>query len=243
MADNRLLTGVRDDVDLNVHWWHRLFKVLYGIAAALAVLLAVGVIWGSGTKPEPTRKNVKVTANLWEFVTKHRPAGNVVDEFMALPGEVGKLGADRIEYLNSYSLSESYCTADATKGQEEIAAHLNRRNYGGKRVTDVDVMLQVADHVIANKTKGPISLCWLDGAVQGTDLSSIVKYEFTTYSMLEAYGDFAWKWLIALMAVHVVVMNLYWRGLVYVVKGPVKKTAAGNIDQPPPLNPTETQTP
>ena len=198
MNFNRVVFGVRDDFDLNQRWWHRLLKVC-GILILSGFALLVGIVWYSGEAYRPKVGDVQVLISLDKFILKNDEAGRTDHSiaFEALQGTTGIKQDGRIVFTSLY-----------------------QANCGFFEFTD-----EVPAGVVPDPpTKGSSPVC--SGITGDPALADVVKYEFTWLGRLrlsmQAIGTgLFWAYLGAIP-----LLNLYYRGIVYVICGPRRKTAS-----------------
>ena len=63
----------------------------------------------------------------------------------------------------------------------------------------------------------------MDDSLQGKNLDNIIKYEFTTFGYFGAVFNYLTPYVFWTLVVHAVMLNLYYRGLVYIIVGKRKK--------------------
>ena len=219
MHIGRWLFGFRDDLELNKIWWHRLFQVV-GTIAMLLLLAASLLIAHSEYSPETTLENVRIIATLRDFI-KQSPKDifNVTPEFLKSPGELGQLQDSRIVFLYSADVAKRMCTPDPYQHIAEVVAYLN----GHKNDSVVHTVSSEAKLLESAGIRMGESACYDPDDVTLPDASNIVKYEFTSAAL-------ATKWAKAIgvtsgivTIAFILVTNLYYRGLVYVICGPRRK--------------------
>jgi hypothetical protein len=214
------LFGIRYDVDLGQRWWHRLSKVVY----VVFLFLLVGVCWLvlSGTQPEANSSNVVVKDSLaLNLALADKSVPNILPGFLAQPGRLGafvKGGRDKIDWASEYALEHSWCTADAPRLAEQIAKHLNERSYG-QHNTAASVL---ADIKKAQTSPDQTAFCWFDSGIREYGVDQIIKYDFTERARLTATMQALGTAALIIFLVNLVLLNLYYRGLVCVVVGPRK---------------------
>jgi hypothetical protein len=169
--------------------------------------------------PDTLRRieNVLVTGRLSDVLsTADVSVPNVIPVFMSLPGELALQKSDgELEYLSSYSLSQSWCTPDALKHLDATTEHL-RHTRQLTSLTSTGVLQN-----IRSVTQDPSPrLCWLDSGLSGINIGEVLKFEFTSEARTTAVFQFVmWALGISVLA-HLVLTNLYYRGVVYVICGP-----------------------
>ena len=217
------LFGIRHDIDLSQRWWHRLFKVLY----VVFLLLVVGIFWlaWSTTQPEANSSNVVVKDALSLYLASaDKSVPNILPGFLAQPGRVGALergGRDKIEYVSEYYLEHSWCTADAPRFADQIAKHLNERSFGAEHNTAGSVLAGIKQ---AQTSPDQTGFCWFDSGIRQYGIDQIIKYEFTERARFSAKAEAFAKAALIMFLINLVLLNLYYRGFVYVVVGPRKKS-------------------
>jgi hypothetical protein len=213
--------GYRYDIDLAERWWHRLFKVLYFILFAL--VLAFFAILAYEANPERRFGNVEITGRLDEFLGRTDPSvPNVIPAFVLLPGDLAFLRANgELDYLSSYSFEKSWCTPDAIRHLDATADHLTERAFG-RVVPPSDVLTSIRR---VSQESAP-QLCWFDSGMAGANMAEVVKFRFTQAAALQEKATFFFQAVGYSVLAHFILANVYYRGLVYVIVGPRRKTKA-----------------
>jgi hypothetical protein len=213
--------GIREDLDLDRCWWHRLAKFLY---FSLAALVGIAIIWWLFVQGEPTYEPkgeyVRVTSNLHDtLVQADLSVPNVIPGFLALPGQLGIQKDGKLEdsaWRQSY-LTRSICTPDAIRHSPAVAEALNKRDYTTKH-TGYSVVTSLADG--DGKLPEHARFCWFDPAFTEVEIRNVVKYEFTTVGLMKARVDYWWPVVLWIGVAHLLLSNFYYRGVVYVICGP-----------------------
>ena len=220
-----LVLGIRRDVDLTERWWHRLFKVLYLVSFTVIVSFGTWLLWDGFDSSTPNRKHVRIVSDLSSFLGTADPrTANIVPSFMEQEGRLGILSDDgkRLEYMSDYSMDQTWCTPSALDHLNETAAFLNDRDFT-KANTGMTVLASV------QRTFKPddkdTRLCWVAPSLKDTDLSQIVKYQFTSRGYLGALWDHYFGFVVGVVIAHTLLLNLYYRGLVYIIVGKRKAPA------------------
>jgi hypothetical protein len=205
------LFGLRPDLNLDRRWWHRLSKVAYVFVLALTAV----ILWLALSQAEPSleKKNVRITGTLSDVLNKaDASVPNGIPAFLALPGRTAKWarGGSELVSVFDYGLERSFCTPDAHRHIGRVVGYLNTREYGANQVTALQVGQDIAKW-------GPSPrLCWFDSSMTGTEVGSVVMFEFKRGAQVRA-------WIMVLFwtfCAHAVLLNLYYRGFVYIVCGP-----------------------
>lgn len=215
--------GIRRDVNLTERWWHRMFKVLYFAFFTLVMVVLGLVIW-----PELDRDRLPLLTNQIEIITtlgdvlnEADPAvDNVVPKFRAEEGTAGyyEKGSRTVVKISDSDLNDSWCTPDVFKHLDATAAFLNRRDF-----TDTYNAEGIRASVMKTHKPGDSSrYCWLDTSLQGKDFYQIIKYDFTRFGYAKAVFNYVSRYVFWVFVVHAVILNVYYRGLVYIIVGPRK---------------------
>jgi hypothetical protein len=217
MKLGRWLFGFRDDVDLDQRWWHRLAKVTFVL---LCVVVAVLVAIMNDRAPKPTGGNIRIVETLNDYAKGHKNVASLMPGFATGPGIVGTLNDDG-SVTQQYAL-ESYvfCSWDLSAHPEEELAFLNEHfasRYPNTTVEEVKKWMTEAGQIPTPACMDP------DNVVPGQPASKIVRYGFTTQAQMSRWATtglttFLWAALVAF-----VTMNVYYRGLVFIICGPRKK--------------------
>jgi len=213
--------GYRYDIDLAERWWHRLFKVLYITLFGLVLTFLAFLAYEAD--PERRLGDVEITGRLDEFLARADPAvPNVIPAFMLLPGDTALLRANGdLDYLFSYNLEKSWCTPDAIRHVEATAEHLTERSLG-RRVPTSDVLASIKK---VSQESAP-RLCWFDSGISESNLAEVVKFRFTQTAAWQAKATFFVKAIGYSLLAHFILANVYYRGVVYVIAGPRRKSKA-----------------
>ncbi len=207
----RLLFGFRSDLDLSSRWWHRVAKVGY----SMLVLLLLGFLWliKDTMKPDATFDNVKIIARLNNALAQaDKTVPNVISGFLSTPGEVGRFNRTTlsIQWVSEYDLGKSWCTPDAYRHFNATVEHLNERRYGADKVSPSAVLSNIKSVASEDNAR----LCWMESSLETAD--NIVKYEFTRKAIVVKWLEVSFYWAVA----NVILLNLYYRGVVYIICGP-----------------------
>ena len=193
----RVLLGFREDLDLDERWWHRLAKVA-AFLFFVGVTLVAGILWREGAVRRPAAGDVEVVATMSDFLLSRYNAAK---------------GAQEIDVSEFRSIAGE----DGLRKEPRFEpVYLYSADCG------VATLVKDAGGVPVNPPK-PLPYCT---GVGDADADSIVKYRYTTAGTVKLWimtgivGVF-WAALIA-----VPVLNLYYRGLVFIICGPTKKPAA-----------------
>ena len=220
----RWLVGFRDDLDLSVYWWHRLLKVLWllGIFA-----YAAGAAWLlQFTEPRPARDNIEVIARLRDYSASRTDVPNAVPAFAAL-GSVGLLsqGGDGVDpWPAQPSLaSQVFCShALANYPAEQLAfIRANSWTVGGVPPQDLQLAQVEAWLAAAAERQGSIKpgSCLDPNDILPTDVDTVVAFRYTDGARLAAWLSRLVLFGLVLVALMLVTLNLYYRGVVYTMFG------------------------
>ncbi|MEQ1869138.1 MAG: hypothetical protein ABL961_03845 [Vicinamibacterales bacterium] len=217
----RLLTGVRDDLDLQSHWWHRLLKVC---SLLFVVVLGGGAILIlQSDRPQLDINDVEIVANLRDFTKKASPdIVNTIPSFLALPGELGGVKKDgHVDLVSEWFLSnESFCSADLSKQAAAYAEKLNAREYDRTKHFTAEKIVEIVNSERRKLKPGEeIRYCGISEVV-GFASDAIVKYKPKLPIVARRWTGIAWRTMLLLLVSSLVAMNLYFRGFVYVLCGP-----------------------
>jgi hypothetical protein len=208
----RILVGYRDDLDLASRWWHRLLKVTVILLLIAAGTLAFGVILNDSP---PTIFNTRIVANLKDFTEKLPPRSttNAIPAFLKITGQLGIVRYDNtIEPMLETELVKGECSRRVeipTKASQLISLDPNAR-------------LEVISSSIPNEPGGdPLkSYCSIPPKYAGNVVATqIVKWRYLPSVLSTAF--FQAVVLTALLMV--IMLNLYYRGVVYVIFGKRRK--------------------
>jgi len=219
----RLLVGYRDDLELESKWWHRLLKVTFALLVVVCATFATLRVT-SGLEPAPSTANAVVLTSLErvrEAVERQNAAADVASAFLAEPGAVGMLQDDGA--ISKWPAVSAVAGIVCTKTEQPVGEFLFRedRSYAGV-------------HVIPDKARGRAGHCGL-GVLEYQGIPFMVlstRFTVPELQVLSAERIVKWRYsarrylkpgLVAasiLLSMAIVVVNLYFRGLVYVLCGP-----------------------
>jgi len=212
--------GIRRDVDLNRRWWHRLAKVVYFSTLGLVVAIGVYIIWDAADDDSfpAQRGQVTVVTSLGkELSVADDSVPNVVPIFLSTEGRLGfDDGSKKIQAIYDFQLERSFCSPAPLKHTEAIAAFLNNRDYSSTHTAQT-----VANSILlGRKAEDAKDFCWMQEASRNKAFDDIIKYEFTTFGFVRALWDYSVPFIAWVTGIHVVLLNIYYRGVVYVIVGP-----------------------
>ncbi len=217
------ILGIRRDLNLTERWWHRLFKVLY-LSLLTLVIAFMGFLLWEGRDDLPAKSNqVEVVASLGDLLREaDASVENVVPLFMEKEGATGYYETDsrKIDKVWDYDLNDSFCSPDAARHVYALSSFLNRRQYSTAYTPEIMMQTIMKDR----KPSDSLRLCWLDDSLQGKNLNNIIKYEFTTLGYWRAVLSYLTPYVFWTLVVHTIVLNFYYRGMVYVIVGKRKKS-------------------
>lgn len=228
------LLGYRDDVKIEDYWWHRLIKVAYGLAASFATIGLLTLLV-SEASPVPESRNVRITGRLEESVASAGPYENGVSKFLALNGRIGVVRRDGSLYeLHSFSFDDSICVSNAFRDADQVAAFFDSRDRTPRRGTWTGDAIRKMNAIEADNTA---PMCFLGAGLRSSiepdHWSSVVKWEFLRSAEIQAMAETAAYTVVALLFLHIVLANFYYRGVLYVVLGPrTRPAAASAVDGP-----------
>jgi hypothetical protein len=213
--------GYRTDIDLSERWWHRLFKVLYFTLFGLVLTFLAFLAYEAD--PERRLGNVEITGRLDDILNRADPSvPNVIPAFMLLPGDTALLRPNGdLDYLFWYNVEKSWCTPDAIRHVEATAEHLTERSFG-RQVSTSDVLAGIRK---VTQESAP-RLCWFDSGMSESNLAEVVKFQFTQTAAWQAKATFFLKAIGYSLLAHFILANIYYRGVVYVIAGPRRRSRA-----------------
>lgn len=217
------LLGIRRDIDLTERWWHRLFKVLYFVSFATVVGFGSWLLWEGFDSVTPDRKLVRIVSDLSSYLSAADvKIANVVPGFKNLDGRLGIVSDDgkKIDYISDYAMDQTWCTPSALAHLNETADFLNERDFT-KANTGMTVLAGV-QRVIKPEDKES-RLCWVAASLREKSLDQVVKYEFTRTGYFQALWEHYFWFILGVAITHTVFLNLYYRGLVYIIVGKRKQ--------------------
>jgi hypothetical protein len=149
---------------------------------------------------------------------------NAALRFAARPGELGLLKDDgSVLHLSDYSLGRSFCSPNPMLALTAIADFINTNNL--RSHTTAAAILEDLQKDPGDKES---EICWfepsLGKSLTGASWDRVIKYELRTSAKVLAATGPAVIILLVLLALHVFATNLYYRGFVYIVCGPLAKS-------------------
>lgn len=216
----RLVLGFRPDLSLLEKWWHRLAKV-----ALVLLLVAVGAVTApitySAFEPELVLANIEILTTQRAFMdAADKREFNVTPQFLASPGSLGARRGDRVEWLYSGDVSKRTCTPDVYAHMTEVVDLLNS--------TPSSLPYQTVDSATELLGDAGVdvgeSACLTPEDVTLPDPDNILKYRFKTATTAVRIAKATGITSAIMLALWVLVANLYYRGLVYVICGSRKKS-------------------
>jgi len=210
----RILFGFRTDIDLSQLWWHRLARVIYVLG-----LVALG-LWGAGLPvhfpgDDDNVDNIRIVESLADF-TKARPDDeDTVESFSSKYGY--RLGKREADGTVSFLLFESqmYCAVNPYDHLRSLRDYL--RPTGNRGPTEADALaLLVKLNVAERDPRGYTCISFDDKLPPPTE---IVGWEYTPRANLIGYAQHYAIVVLVAGILSLVVLNLYYRGFVYIVCG------------------------
>ena len=218
----RWLFGLRDDLDLDQRWWHRLLKVVFVLGAC--VVIAFGALMVSRTEPETTMDNVRVLTDLGRFSKTSDEKSNAILAFLKAPGTLGRLGSEseRIDYISSYTLEKGWCAPYQFGYVDEQTNKPLKEQKSGYSYTLRPIPTDTSD----KESNDEHANCWLATDLDVAHTSDVIKYEFTEEAARRAKLTAGAQWLGGILVAWLILGNLYYRGLVFIICGPRPKGQA-----------------
>jgi hypothetical protein len=210
----RVLTGYRIDLELDRRWWHRLAFVAFLTLLSL-IFFAVYLTLRSAPYYPPL-SDVVIEQSLLDFARSASPATkNVIPAFLTTPGATaGYVGTESIEWLNGFALDRAVCGSRPLYHALDIRQDLTRK-WG--RVVTLDEV-----HAALGITADPSVLatgnCIFDHEWP-LDPSKVVRYNLTRWAAYWHLNDILRWAVIWTMGLGFVLMNLYYRVVLYVAFG------------------------
>jgi hypothetical protein len=208
--------GIRRDVDLNQHWWHRLAKVAFVLVSAFLAFKLAAVTG----EPNPSQLLVDVTIkdDLKAFIESHAESAEPISDFFARPGLTGARSEEVVLGTHPSMYARTYCSRDWSRVDPSLV----------QRMTDDTEGLPESRDRIFNVTA---IFRGLSGAhcVSLDDLTfkagDLVKYELSAGVYTAHYLTVA-EWFLLIGGGWLLLsLNAYYRGLVYVVCGPRRQNS------------------
>jgi len=219
----RVLLGYRDDLNLQSRWWHRLLAVLFALGSLAVGALTVIVVNGNWTTGAAVG-DIRIVDNLRAFTKKADPKiVNTVPEFLRLPGRLGGIKNGRVEELVTFSVATSVCSADLFSNATEVSTTLNSQ-LPNEPVTASEFAAFLKSELNSLKSGEEKRYCMLSNDV-GFSSDNVVKFEMQPWGKGKRWAGIASSAVVFDALLALVVLNLYYRGLVYIICGPRQQTA------------------
>jgi hypothetical protein len=211
--------GFRDDIDLNQLWWHRLMKVAYILSVSILAL------WFAFTAPADLPSgpgNMRIVETLAEYVVAHPDDGDPVASFSMKYGyRSGKREADgSITY--AFFETSLYCAVRPYEHLSALAAYL--RPSGQGRPTEKDA-LKVLETLKIERGISADGYACVEINNETPHPRQIVGWEHTLRAQIIGNTQKYAVLLVVIGLLSLIAMNLYYRGLVYIICGPRRKAA------------------
>ena len=220
MTVGRVLFGFRDDIDLNQRWWHRLAKVAF-VLSLIAMFL-----WFLQIEPEYPQGpgNIRIIESLAEY-TKARPDdGDTVDSFTRKYGY--RSGKREPDGSISFALFETslYCAVNPYKHLRDLARYLQPTADG---ISGDLEALRLLKKLGVKESEPEGYTCIVPNADTVTPSPrEIVGWEHTLRAKVIGQAQKYGIMLLVDAVLTVIVLNMYYRGFVYIVAGPRRKPEA-----------------
>ena len=194
----RILIGYRDDLDLSAKWWHRLASVVF-VLAFIAVIGIATFIAHDDKARRPRVSNVEILATINDVMLKDDKASreSYISDFQALAGEEGLQKGSGIEPIYFYSVK---C----------FIAKLVKNADG----TEVQPPKPEPFCFDESNSSSPATI----------ETKDILKYRLTALGETRIWFDAVWTGFLWALALSIPLLTVYYRGLVYIVCGPRKKS-------------------
>lgn len=213
----RLLFGFRIDIDLNQRWWHRFAKVAYVLA-----VVAFG-LWGTSLPvsfpdDDDNVANIRIVETLADYTKAHPsdedPVESFAGEYRYRSGK--REGNGKVSLL--FYEAEMYCAVSPYDHLNVLRQYIRPRDVGNRNPTEHDALaLLVRLNVVEKDPSGYSCISFGDTMPPPTE---IVGWEYTLRAKLIGYAQLYAILALVGAVLSLIVLNLYYRGLVYIVCGP-----------------------
>jgi hypothetical protein len=216
---SRILFGFRADLDQR--WWHRLAKVAYVLG------LIAFWLWGAGLpvsfpNDDDHVDNIRIVETLVDFTKAHPEYNDPVESFAREYGyRSGKREADGTVSLVFFE-AEIYCSVNPYDHLYAITQYIRPNSIGGRRPTEADAQALLERLNIAERDPLGYSCISFDDRLPSP--TEIVGWEYTRRAKLIGYAQHYGLLALVCGILSLIVLNLYYRGFVYIVCGP-RRTA------------------
>lgn len=211
----RFLFGFRTDIDLNQRWWHRLLKVVF----SLGVIGLYGIVVVAIRQDEPANKdNVDIVEDLQAYNTKHPELRSTLSSFQGL-GNVGRV--DPSGEISSFYISpyELFCSGNMAASTREFRDFIRTVDSDYNYTED-----QAEAFIKERKMDDGKPYCLGRTNANFPDQKDIVIYEMNQAATVRSWAKSAGVSTLAMGVLSLLVLNLYYRGMVYIICGPRKKS-------------------
>lgn len=213
----RILVGYRDDVILSEHWWHRLFTVAGVLLMAAAALIIATTLFA---RIQPTEFNIRVITTLKD-VTERLPRGSSINSVPLFLKENGNTGVRNYDHTISVLADDTISKLTCTRENDNIADSTQKsppRETMRASISDITAVFIPNDSssgfehqycAMPTSTYTPFALIRLSNAAQ------VIKWRYRPTVFCEVLLDTSCAITLLLM----VAMNIYYRGLIYIMFG------------------------
>lgn len=169
-------------------------------------------------RPPLALENIQVMANLADLIEAETdPSKNVAVKLSDMPGALALVNDESISPVGDYSFDESVCSVDPWSAPEAVAGHLNRVRHGTE-YTAPGLL-----NALGTRDREGIARCWFDSAVserlKGRDWAELVSYSFTDEAFRTASNRALTRALVAIAVLNLILLNIYYRGVIYIAFG------------------------
>jgi hypothetical protein len=199
-------------------------RVFLAILVAISTAALIWVIFDAQKAP-PKVGDVEISATLRAFAKAANPdIENVIPAFIELPGETGGIKDGHIAFVSEYYLKKDICAADLLKHVELLTTLANADEYDkSKHVPVVGFTKYLTEERAKEKSPDERRYCMLSNET-GFSSDQIVKYKITTAATLKRESLVTAKAFGVMAGILFLALNFYYRGFVYVVCGPRRKS-------------------
>jgi len=233
---------LRNDLPLAERWWHRLFKVLF-ILLTFSLGIGVVALIISQNKPTVTRSNIIILDNLRTYTLKHPELANSVPSFKRL-GRIAKLtdeGRPKFSLNMSLYARDIMCSANFKAHPKKFRQFVRRvsPDLNAKTMTEGQTLIRKLQEQPQQMNpeqreqhkqrlreivgafpidKDPVTcIAKIDRNFPNSD--RIVAYDFTFGAWIGVWIMASLVAVVALVLWSLVILNVYYRGLIYIVYG------------------------
>jgi hypothetical protein len=212
------LFGFRNDLQLDTRWWHRLAKVSFILGMLVLLVLTISV--AATRRPILERKNIVPGENLMDFTLRQPPEVNAVDVFDQQP-VVFLIGDNDLEW--TWDIGRNIVCSSNTEHYLKALEPLTLEDMQVKEVMQNDRYT-----VLELDATRPTATCLVRQGYKYKNVFKLVHYEVRSSAYIWIWVENVFGILLVVSSIALLALNLYYRGLLYIIYGKQHDTAAEN---------------